>query len=160
MYKITALLLVLLPFNSFGQDVLTPEHEVALKPEHAKSLLNQCSRSTPKNISDSWAVSDSEISQIHEHFNKLKSLKSSGCCIEGLKLNSLDAYAFQYLGVTIKKRRYIYVNAFFVDPEYFEEWYKEWEIKPMVFCDGGESFWGVLFDLERSKFEQLNINGI
>ena len=34
-----------------------------------------------------------------------------------------------------------------------------WREKPVNPCDGGNHFWGVIFNLETLKFEQLAING-
>ena len=81
-------------------------------------------------------------------------------CFQGFKVKDLEKYGYQYIGVTIKKKNYIYINAFRVESEGgFERFHKNWKTEPMAVCDGGQSFWGVLFDLDTSRFSQLSING-
>ena len=81
--------------------------------------------------------------------------------MQGKVVKDLDGYGFQYLGVTIKNKRYIYINAFYVvSKKDLKEEYKNWKKEPIVVCDGGEGFWGVLFDIETLEFSELAFNGM
>ena len=63
--------------------------------------------------------------------------------------------------MTIGNKRYIYINAFEINSERdFETFYKGWKTEPIIMCDGGESYWGVLFDLDKLKFKELVVNGV
>lgn len=100
---------------------------------------------------------------MEDNFKKILSIKSTGCCFKGWEIPDLKDYAFQYIGVIINNRKYIYINAFAIEMLYeqdsFETWYKEWKTKPIIICDGGDGFWGALFDLEKKAFSQLSVNG-
>ncbi|MTI19633.1 hypothetical protein E1176_01225 [Fulvivirga sp. RKSG066] len=158
-FSITAIICLIISLESLSQ-TFKPDYATALDAEAGTELLNQCSRSTPDNITDFWMVTDTEVVLLEQNFRKLTRLKSSGCCYSGVKIKSLRKFGYQYIGVTIKGKRYIYINAFHIDKNSFEQWYKNWETEPIVFCDGGDYFWGVLFDLKSEKFKDLNINGI
>src|ERR1035437_4057069 len=71
------------------------------------------------------------------------------------KVKNLITYGFQYLGVIIKDKKYIYVNAFYVKtPQDLFTKFKDWKTYPVIACKGGKSFWGVLFGLEDGTFSQ------
>jgi len=62
--------------------------------------------------------------------------------------------------IEIEGRRYVYINAFREHPIYLRRQDQDlWRSKPVLVCDGGEGFWGVLYDPEARKFSQLSFNG-
>ena len=61
----------------------------------------------------------------------------------------------QYVGIKIKGKKFIYINAF-ADSKPPTDW-KE---KAVIICDGGESSWGVLYNVETGKFSELAFNGV
>lgn len=81
-----------------------------------------------------------------------------------INIEPLNEYGYQYIGLIINDQRYIYINAFLLNIFYghddFETIYKDWQTKPIIFCDGGNGFWGVLFDVNTKLFSQLSINGV
>ena len=137
-----------------------PEYSTVLDSTFGKVLLHQCSRATPKSVKKNWNPTKDDIEKLEKNFKKVLELRATVCCIIGLPVPSLDGYAFQYLGVTINKRKYIYINAFANGSEEPNKSFKNWEFEPVVVCDGGEHYWGVLFDLEKLEFSQLSFNGI
>lgn len=140
---------------------LKPKYSVTFDKEKGSRLLKQCSRGTPNNISSYWTLTEDEIKLLEDNFKKIKKLKSSDCCYPGTMLGNLNKYGFQYVGVTINDRRYIYINAFEINSQRdFETLYKNWQTEPIIMCDGGESYWGVLFDLDKLKFKDLIVNGV
>jgi len=58
----------------------------------------------------------------------------------------LDQYKRQYVGIVRGKSKQIYINAFIDKNDHFEEW-KEFEV---LIHDGGDSFFSVDIDLEKS----------
>jgi hypothetical protein len=65
----------------------------------------------------------------------------------------------QYLGIRVGKRNLIYVNA-------SDEWnaihadpiLAHWHDTPIIGCDGGDSFWGAVYDPAAEIFSDLEIN--
>ncbi len=81
------------------------------------------------------------------------------CCRNGSDIREFEKFGFQYIGVVITQRRYIYINAF--DAFAFGGLEKDkphWKTSPVMVCDGGWHYWGVLYNVENSKFEQLAFN--
>ena len=148
--------------NGLCQDHgLKPKYSVSFDIEKGSRLLKQCSRGTPDNISSYWTVTADEIKVLEDNFEKIKKLKSTDCCYPGTAIGNLSKYGFQYIGVTIYNKRYIYINAFEINSEQdFQTMYKNWRTEPIIMCDGGESYWGVLFDLDKLKFKELVVNGV
>jgi len=72
------------------------------------------------------------------------------------------AYYRQYLGITVGGRKLIYINAFHPrvlalraasrSPE-------SWRTRAMTVCDGGEWFWGAVYDPAAGKLENVQFNG-
>jgi hypothetical protein len=138
-----------------------PKYSTVLELTKGKKLLLQCSRETPKNISEYWNPTNTEIEDLESNFLKLKEIKSTGCCFAGIIISDLPKYCYQYTGVIINNKKYIYINAFeFISDIELNTIYKEWLIEPVIVCDGGDSFFGVLYDLNIKIFLKLNVNGV
>lgn len=134
-----------------------PQHTVILGKKQGPEMIHQCSRATPDSVTEFFTPTGKEVSLMEEHLGQVLDLKASLCCITGDWLEKLDGYAFQYTGVVIKGERFIYVNAF---PQWYIEHATYWKAKPVRICDGGKSFWGVLFSLKSQTFSQLAFNGM
>jgi hypothetical protein len=146
---------------SFSQESeFEPEFYTKLIVESGKIIREkQCSRSVPKNMRKFWVVSDNDIRKLHKHLYGITELRAELCCETNGIIENLDNYVFQYIGVTIKRKKYIYINAFHKMELKDERIKSFWREKPVNACDGGNHFWGVIFNLETLKFEQLAING-
>ena len=148
-------------FNSEGQsNRFEPSFSVVVDTSIGKQLLNQCSRATPANVQSFWTPTPADITEMENNFTNIYFLKASECCWKGAKVDSLHNFSFQYLGVIIKGQKYIYINAF---PSGSESWYKDHEIdlskNALIICDGGSSYWGVLYDRRKRRFFSLSFNG-
>lgn len=151
-------------FNkSTGQsDSLKLPVSFILDSSQGPKMLRQCSRETPKNISAYWTLSQNDKRDLESNFYNIDSLIASECCLLNGRLKTYKGFAFQYVGVVIKKRKYVYINAF---PERELEEYKKMSIvvdiskSPMIVCDGGPDYWGALFDIEAKTFNHLSFNG-
>ena len=146
---------------SFSQESgFEPEFYTKLILESGKIIREkQCSRAVPKKMRKFWVVSDDDIRLLHGHLSDVTELRAELCCQTNGIIENLDNYAFQYIGVTIKQKKYIYINAFHRMELKNEKIKSFWREKPVNPCDGGNHFWGVIFNLETLKFEQLAING-
>lgn len=97
---------------------LTSGRSAALPPG-AAHMLRLCSRPTP-HFDESWKLDDSDVQQLERDLPHLRRLKARGCCLRGARVDNVDAYLRQYIGLTIKGRRYVYINAF--PASAFERW--------------------------------------
>jgi hypothetical protein len=161
MKKVLIILLTILVTSAFGQDTsFEPKYSTILNADKGERLLRQCSRSIPKKISSYWTPNEVDIRTLEKHFLKVKNVTATDCCLVNGSIQTLDNSAFQYVGVTIKKKKYIYINAFYADFNELKSLHDKWKTEPVVVCDGGDSYWGVLFDLDSLKFRDLAINGV
>jgi hypothetical protein len=130
-----------------------PENSIVYDSTNGEKIIAQCSRDIPKNISHYWNITRSEIDKLENNFKRVQLLRSKVCCNIGYKVKHLKKYGFQYTGVTILQKKYIYLNAFIsIDNP-------NWENRPIVVCDGGMAYWGVLFNIEDQSFSELSFNG-
>jgi len=129
-----------------AKSILLPEKE-------AKNATDQCSRNSPREISGTWTPSQDDIKKMESKLSDIKKLRAK-CCIEGEKVENLDHYYMQYVGIIFKGKKLIYINAFADDnPGEF------WKETSVIICDGGTA-WGVLYDPESGKFFDLSVNGV
>ncbi len=140
--------------------IFKPSFGVALDTSYGSTMLDQCSRSIPENINGFWTISLSEIAILEDNFKKIDTITAKECCFINAKVDRIERYAFQYIGVIIKGKRFIYINAFPLDEikSLKERGYDPTKY-PLVACDGGDYFWGVLFDIEAKQFSFLAFNG-
>ena len=151
------ILLISIPCVAFSQteDSYKPPNAVVLDATKGDDLMKQCSRSAP-GAKKFWNLSKTDTDVLEENFNKLLSIKSK----DGNRIINLRNYAYQYLGVTIDKKNYIYINAFQLKAnQSVEKVHPGWKTSAVKACDGGSMFWGALFNPEKKEFSQLNFNG-
>ncbi|RYE53453.1 MAG: hypothetical protein EOP48_14370 [Sphingobacteriales bacterium] len=135
----------------------SPSLEVVVNHSRQTDILKQCSRITPKDVEGYWSIDTLSVQKLHANFRKVQKLKPDCCTAMGWKIQNLQPYAFQYLGIIIKGKKFIYVNAF---PKGRVEDVNEIPQDRLVnVCDGGTDFWGVLFDANTSIFKSLSVNG-
>lgn len=140
-----------------SQHPLSSEHAVLLPLAEASHVLQQCSRSSPQPFNGAWTVSPALVVQVERDLPKISALTSQDCCSKGMSVADPRSYYRQYAGVIIGGVNYIYVNAF---RNHFNNRDKlNWRSKAMLACDGGTSFWGVLYNPATRQFSQLSFNG-
>lgn len=153
--NITLLILkVALLSSAFAQDLqFKPDSQVVLKKRNGKLLLHQCSRRSVTDVTSYWHINKEDLTILQNSFTKVLALDEYGHRIQDLNL-----FAYQYVGVVINKRKFIYINAF--NKSYINHKIgKDWKKVGIQVCDGGPSFWGVLFDIDLASFKELSING-
>jgi uncharacterized membrane protein len=148
-------------YSAHCQDAkFIPSFSVTMDASKAHKLLDQCSRSTPKNIRAFWTPTQSEIEILESSFTNIKNIVAKECCVIGAKIDSLQEFGFQYLGVIIKGEKYIYINAFpFEDITRYKKHNYDPATTPVIVCDGGTYYWGAIFDPQTRKFSSLSFNG-
>jgi hypothetical protein len=141
--------LFLIPIIASAQrqkSTLLPESE-------AKRVGKQCSREAPPEFTETWQPSPEDLKKMESKLADIKKLKSK-CCIEGEQIDNPEHFYMQYVGIVIRGKKLIYINAFADDkpPE-------TWKEHAIIVCDGGVD-WGVLYDPATGKFFDLSVNGI
>jgi len=150
------LFLVLVLFGSLSQTSSdAPKYIVQLNPKEGKKLLKQCSRPSPKRAKNYFYIQDSTLNILKEEFYKIKEIKSSF----NSYIKDLDNYAYQVIGFEIKREAYIYINAFPIGGKNPDDVKAHWKELPIVICDGGHSYWGIVFNIKKREFSDLHRNG-
>jgi hypothetical protein len=132
---------------SFAKPGLPP-HVAILQANQASEALKQCSRPSPSAVSGGWDVSPEIAAQIEADLPKL-----SG------QMHGVNPQVFyrQYVGIVQAGKRRVYINAF--APDTLEKHDDSWETKPTGACDGGNLFWGAVYDPVTHQFSELEFNG-
>lgn len=153
-------LIILCWGSSFAQNhKFIPKFSTTISAEEAPNLLKQCSRSVPEKVKGYIDLKNDDIKKLESDFKKVLTVKPEGCCYSG-NIRRLKNHGYQYAGLIINNKKYIYINAFHMDSEEDLERYKDWKTTPVIVCDGGENYWGVLYDVENGTFSQLSMNGV
>ncbi len=124
--------------------VILPESEV-------KSLHTFCSRPAPSDVEGSWTPAAKDIEALESRLAKLSKPDPAG---KRISIEHPERFYRQYLGILIKGRKLIYLNAF--SGPYLP---KSWFSKMVIVCDGGVDFWGVVYDPGTGEFSDLHANG-
>jgi hypothetical protein len=114
-----------------------------------KAGFRNCSRPTPQGITSYWQVNQSDVERIDEAL--MQYLERKGL----LKMlrTPLSAYGRQYLGYNRGERRFVYINAFMRSSGDTKSTYVRW-------CDGGNLFWGIEYDMKGKTFTGFEIDGV
>jgi hypothetical protein len=67
-------------------------------------------------------------------------------------------YFRQYVGITIRGKKYVYINAFRRFSGESDGNSERWKYEAVVGCDGGNYFWGALYNPETREFSELFTN--
>ena len=118
-----------------------------LSPKKGPILLGQCSRSTPQNVESFWTPERSQIAELERLIEPF--LRSSPA---GMGVLPLAHFHRQYVGFVKDGKHYIYGNFYRIK-------HKDEAVEPVVVCDGGSSFWGVVFSVDSKTFQELKFNG-
>ena len=129
-----------------------PEQETIIDKGQGRNLLEQPTRITPKDVTGFFNPTPKDIALLHKYFKDIHSLETTSTC----KIRSLKYYLFQYIGVIIKGKKFIYINAARKDGPIIKR--LNWKDVPIWVSDGGNDFFGILFDLKFKKFTQLVTN--
>jgi hypothetical protein len=114
-----------------------------------RSLIAQCSRAGPANVTGFWTPSFEQVLLIEE---RLPALLSKS----GHKVN-LARTRRQYVGIISSGKKLIYLNALLAETPQPDD--PDSRSAAVMVCDGGDAFWGVEFDPVDRTFHKLDFNG-
>jgi hypothetical protein len=124
----------------------------ALPPSQGPAVLKQCSRNTPLGASSFWQPSREEIAALELALAPyLEARREVGARIPPTE----QVYHREYVGYARDGRRFIYGNFFPAG----DSWPVHRAGYPVAVCDGGPSFWGIVYDVESRRFEEPHFNG-
>jgi hypothetical protein len=148
-----ATVLLIAAFNALAQSYVLsfPEGERSvLSIANAPAVLDQCSRETPRGVNGFWeppvTVIETLEARLAEH---LESLAGSEGPPRGVP------YARQYIGFVRNGTNQIYGNFFPASVKGAPR-----RDRAAVICDGGSSFWGIVYDPAMERFTELQFNGV
>jgi hypothetical protein len=99
-----------------------------------------------------WTPSSQDVTALEALLEKFLTSDASGKAVL-----PLDQYHRQYIGFIKGGKRFIYGN-FYRAPTTISSKYDE-ATQPVIVCDGGRSFWGIVFSVESRSFVDLAFNG-
>jgi hypothetical protein len=111
-------------------------------------LLEQCSRSTPTNVSGFWEPTMAQIEELETHLVAYLAARAKS----GEAMPPGIAYHRQYVGIISDGARRIYGN-------FYPGRKSSRATIPVIICDGGPVFWGIEYDIETKTFMKPNFNG-
>jgi hypothetical protein len=130
------------------------EGRFILSPSLGAEFLKQCSRLAPARISKFWQPSVSDVEQLELALPAfLIEREKSGKQVPPKK----SPYHRQYVGFAENGERFIYGNFFPADMG--KEAALNESTRPVVVCDGGPAFWGVVYRVSTKSFEEPHFNG-
>jgi hypothetical protein len=98
-----------------------------------------------------WMPEKADVDLLESHLGEIAKLKPR-CCVP--KIAEARGFYRQYIGIVVRGRRLIYVNAFAPDTVP-----KDWQLRVAVVYDGGGRYWRVVFDPAKGQFSDLETNG-
>lgn len=134
----------------------TPEQFAVINDSLGTTLVNQCSRPSPEDVTKFFNLSTSEVETLHENFKKVYTLQCSDTYYKDFRVSDTIPTIYQYVGMFVEDKKQIYINAF--PTEIALQTQHPWKRQPLVACDGGKHFWGVVFDLQTERFSDLYMN--
>ena len=143
---------------------LNPDWAVVFPAETALTLLRQCSRVIPENVSAAWTPDEAIIRRFEKALGTaLQTALNEELSKESYQQWAADFYR-QYAGLEISGHQFVYANGF------HRLLLREVPIKPtrppvdwrhiaVNVCDGWTSYFGALFDPAADKIIQIRFNG-
>ena len=114
----------------------------ALLPQkEAQSVTRLCSRGGPGKVDGSWEPTKADLQLLESRLSKIQ-------------IKNPESYYRQYVAIMVKGRKLIYINGLCTNPP------SNWRNKLTDVCDGGDCFWGVIYDPDTGKFSDLQVNGV
>lgn len=116
-----------------------------------KDMLAQCSRSTPQNVTGAWQPTAEQITFLENRLVTYLERREKEAQAVPPRTRS---YHRQYIGIVANGKQLIYGNYY----PFGEKPSTEASV-PVLVCDGGAAFWGIVFDPTSGTFQEPKFNG-
>jgi len=120
--------------------------------QQGAELLKQCSRQVPQDISDYWTPTDDQVAALKTALGGY--LRKHSADRGQVASYPLDTYHGQYTGIVSGGKRLVYGNFYIHQADWLHE-----DTQPVNVCDGGSSFFGVVFDPAADRIVDVAFNG-
>lgn len=137
-----------------------PNQLVSLDTIKGKLLLDQCSRNPLPDFEKVFELSRNNLDLLRQNFGRIYNIADDDLTSVHSLHRNLKEYNYQTIGVRIDDMDFIYISAF--DRKTLEESEEDMlkQLKePIIMCDGGDLFWGVLYCLDKNYFQTFQFNG-
>jgi len=121
-----------------------------LPESEAEEATKLCSRPGAPKFDGTWKPTAADVRSLETRLSRISDLRD----VSGARVAHPDRYYRQYIGILVKKRKLIYINALcesFIHEDSAERFTN--------MCDGGNCFWGAVYDVSTEQFSDLNMNG-
>jgi len=123
-------------------------------------------------VDGGWQPSRADTDALDKRLFLISKLASTFGMV-GIHIAHPERYHRQYVGIVVKHRNLIYVNAFLTEPagagtddlKQFGSGFEgvsglpgDWREHLVNPCDGGSMFWGAVYDPKTQQFSDLSIN--
>ena len=115
-------------------------------------LLRQCSRDVPQGITGYWTPTDAQVTALMSSLDTY--LRQHSADRGDVLSYPLQSYHGQYAGIVSGGKRLIYGNFYIRSQDMLHE-----DTQAVDVCDGGRSFFGVVFDPAADKVVSIAFNG-
>ena len=142
-----------------AQTFYSPSGRFVLPAPLGNKLLHQCSRDAPIGATEFWQPSPKEVDELEASLPKYLEKRHKA----GKMVPAAGLYHRQYVGFVAGAQsahpgeRFIYANFYPGSeiPATFDE-----SAQPMLICDGGSAFWGIVYRVSTKSFEAPKFNGV
>jgi hypothetical protein len=149
MEKLSRFIMLVSVAGLLGASGAEEKHSFVLSPTLGSALLKQCSRPTPQNIEGFWVPTEQNIARLEQLLVPFLTSISGG-----KSALPLEHYHRQYVGFIKGGKRYIYGNFYGQSEAGRNE-----SVEPVIVCDGGADFWGIVYSLDSNTFSNFYRNG-
>jgi hypothetical protein len=111
------------------------------------ALLQQCSRTAPSNVTEFWVPSEADIVDLEQRLSAYLLQANS-------RKPPADSYHRQYIGFIRNGTRLIYGSFYAASFPSAND-----SKAPVMICDGGPAFWGIVFNTDTKVFTEIQFNG-
>ena len=120
--------------------------------EQGAQLLKQCSRTVPQQVSAYWTPGDDQVTALKAALDTY--IQQHSADRGNLLAYPLSTYHGQFVGIVSGGKHLIYGNFYIHQADWLHE-----DTQPVRVCDGGRSFFGVVFDPAAKQVVDIAFNG-
>lgn len=142
---------------------IAPEWVTVLPDSAARHALMQCSRPVPPGDA-TWAATAADLDGVDTILARLLERELAARFAPGspaalAQKGQPTVYGLQAIGLIQNGKRVLYLNGFLAASLREHQDATQWRRDPVVACDGGEGYFGAVFDPARKTISDLQFNG-